>query len=41
MIGIYLGFVSQPIGMVLIVMSFRFLCQALIGQAKEGSQDAG
>jgi hypothetical protein len=30
MIGVYLGFVAHPVGMVLIVLSFRHLCLALI-----------
>ena len=33
MIGVYLGFVAHPVGMVLIVLSFRHLCLALISPA--------
>ena len=32
-IGVYLGFVAHPVGMVLIVLSFRHLCLALISPA--------
>ena len=33
MIGVYLGFVAHPVGMVLIGLSFRHLCLALITTA--------
>ena len=33
MIGVYLGFVAHPLGMILSVLSFRHLCLALIFHA--------